>query len=112
MNEKTNGDVLDTIRTNDMKLMGYDYIAKVISQSNYYKWDVIKISNNVLTIHKHDWSPAIIEFSWSYNESKVYFNAGPLAIRLVGTQEALEAALKAVDTVVPVFNELVKNYEL
>ena len=112
MKEKTNGDVLDTIRTGDMKLMGYDYIAKVISRSQYYKWDVIKINDNVLTIHKHDWSPAIIEISWSYNERKVYFNAGPFAIRLLGTQEALEVALNAVDTVVPVFKELVKYQEL
>ena len=108
--ERKNRRILETLQTRDMELMGYDFIPKVLGKTHYAKWDNFILDRNFLRIQKM--GHTLVSISWSYNESKIYFSAGPLCIRLVGTEDALEAALDAVDTVNRVFNELVKYHEL
>jgi hypothetical protein len=89
----------------------YQFIPKVIRQSDYMEWFEIELDSfGTLTVKKH--GAEVFHVTWSYNEPKIYFTSGILQMRLQATEEALKAAIFAMDSVKRTFRKELENHEL
>lgn len=89
----------------------YRFIPKVIRKSDYMDWHEMELNHfGTLTIKRH--GAEVFHVTWSYNEPKVYFTSGALQIRLQATEEALKAAIFAMDSAKRTFKKELENHEL
>ena len=108
-NRKTNTAILTGLYET-LKDTHYKYISWVIGHSDYMDWHEIEVDEKHLTIKKY--SIPVFRIYWSWNEPKVYLESGLVNVRLIGTKEALQAGIQAVEKAAKAAEKELELFEL